>query len=250
MKRFDWTILLGFAIGLAAIIIAVKLEGLNIAFLWNPTAALMVGGGTLGAVIARRGLGGVLNSVKAVWKLQIKDNNDDSHKVELARLAWLARSANKNGVKIYESYVDSFDDALVEQGLTLLAESADKEQITAVLNRRINFEQNREMRNISTIEAAGGYAPTFGILGAVIGLISVLRVLDQPGMLGTGIAAAFVATIYGIGSANLFFFPLAARLRNRSEKLIQKREELSQVLISLADKKTPRAIINQFNLRQ
>ncbi len=250
MKRFDWTILLGFAIGLTALLFAVKLEGLNIAFLWNPTAVLMVGGGTLGAVIARRGLGGVLNSAKAVWQLQIKEENDDSHKVEIARLAWLARSANKNGVRIYESYVDSFDDALVEQGLTLLAESADKEQITAVLNRRIDFEQNREMRNISTVEAAGGYAPTFGILGAVIGLISVLRVLDQPGMLGSGIAAAFVATIYGIGSANLFFFPLAARLRTRSEKLIRKREELALVLISLADKKTPRAIINQLNLRQ
>ncbi len=250
MKRLDWTIILGLAIGLTAIFVSAWLEGLSLGFLWHPTAALLVGGGTLGAVVVRRGTRGITDAIKAVWKLQIKDDGDETHKVEIARLAWVSRAANKHGVRAYESYVDSIDDALIAQGLTLLAESADKNVITEVLNRRIDLEQEIELKDISTLEAAGGFAPTFGILGAVIGLISVLRVLDQPGMLGSGISEAFVATIYGIGAANLFLFPIAARLRSRSEKLIKRREEIASVIISLGEKQTPRAIINQFNLRQ
>ncbi len=250
MKRFDWTIWLGAFVGLTAIIAGAWFEGLNLGFLWHPTAALIVGGGTLGAVIIRRGIGGVTGALRAVWDLRLKNTGDETHQIELAKLAWLSRSANKNGVKTYESHADNCDDALVAQAMILLAERAPKTQIVEVLARRLEYEDDCGAQDAATLDAAGGFAPTFGILGAVLGLIGVLRVLDQPAALGAGIATAFVATIYGIGLANLFFFPLAARLRHNHETQMKRREEIVTVVLALAANETPRAIINQFNLRK
>ena len=250
MKRIDWTIWLGAAIGIAAILTGAWVEGLNLSFLWHPTAALIVFGGTLGAVIIRRGAEGLFGAIRAVWHLRHKDADEDTHKLEISRLAWLARSASKTGVKAYEDYADSTNDALVAQGLILVAEHAEKERIEKVLTRTLDYEDEKGLQDSATLESAGGFAPTFGILGAVIGLIGVLRVLDRPDVLGIGIATAFVATIYGIGTANLFFFPLAARLKAKHEARMKRREEIAQVILSLNERETPRAIINQFNLRK
>jgi chemotaxis protein MotA len=250
MKRFDWTIWLGVAVGLTAIIAGAWFENLNIGFLWHPTAALIVGGGTLGAVIVRRGVAGITSAVKSVWHLRLKDEDNETHKIELAKLAWLSRSAQKNGVKAYENYADNSSDTLVAQGLILVADCAEKEQIKEILSRRLDLEDDEGLQDSATLEAAGGFAPTFGILGAVLGLIGVLRVLDKPDQLGVGIATAFVATIYGLSLANLLFFPLAARLRARHESQMKRREELVSVIMSLGAKELPRAIINQFNLRK
>lgn len=247
-KRIDWTIWLGVSIGLVAIIAAAWFEGLNITFLWHPTAALIVFGGTIGAVIVRRGGEGIINAFGALWNLRYKDEEVESHKIELARLAWLSRSAQKTGVKAYENFAETTHDPLISQGLLLVADRADKDRIREILTKRLDLENEVGLEDAATWEAAGGFAPTFGILGAVIGLIGVLRVLDQPGALGIGIATAFVATIYGIGSANLLFFPLASRLKAKHEANMKRREELATVMLALQTKETPRAIINQFNM--
>ncbi len=248
MKRIDWTIWFGAALGLGAILGAAWLEDLKIGFLWNPTAALIVCGGTLGAVIVRRGLGGVTGALKAIWKTQLKDTENEQHKIEIAKLAWLSRSAQKNGVKAFENYADNSGDPLIAQGLILVADCADDEKIKEILARQLDLEDDTGIQDSATLEAAGGFAPTFGILGAVLGLISVLRVLDKPEVLGVGIATAFVATIYGIGAANLFFFPLAARLRAQHEANLKRREEIVAVILAINTKQPPRTIINQFNL--
>ncbi len=248
MKRFDWTIWLGVGVGLAAIIGGAWSEDLNISFLWHPTAALIVGGGTLGAVIVRRGVVGITSTIKAVWQLRLKNEKSETQRIELAKLAWLSRTAQKTGVKAYENYAESSDDILVTQGLILLADRADKVQLKEILTRRLDVEYEEGLQDSATLEAAGGFAPTFGILGAVLGLISVLRVLDKPEALGAGIATAFVATIYGLSLANLLFFPLAARLRARHEAHMKRREELVSVIMSLGSNEPPLAIINQFNL--
>lgn len=248
MKRIDWTIWLGAALGLGALFAGAWFENLNLGFLWNPTAALIVCGGTLGAIIVRRGLVGVTGAFKAVWKLQFKDDEDATHKIELAKLAWLSRSAQKNGVKAFENYADNSSDPLIAQGLILVADCAEEEKIKEILARRLELEDEIGLQDSAILDAAGGFAPTFGILGAVLGLISVLRVLDRPEVLGIGIATAFVATIYGIALANLFFFPLAARLRERHESNLKRREEIVSVILAINTKQPPRTIINQFNL--
>ncbi len=247
-KRFDWTIWFGVAIGVSAIMAGAWFEGLSISVLWHPTAALVVGGGTLGAVIVRRGVHGVTSAIRAVWQLRLKPEDNESHKIEIAKLAWLSRSAHKNGIKAFENYAESSKDSLIVQGLILVADRADKARIDEVLKRRLDVEYEDGMHDTATLDAAGGFAPTFGILGAVLGLIAVLRVLDHPEALGVGIATAFVATIYGLSLANLFFFPLAARLRERHEAHMKRREELVSVILSLVSHETPQAIMNQFNL--
>jgi chemotaxis protein MotA len=248
MKRFDWTIGLGVAIGPAAIIFGAWSEGLNISLLWHPTAALIVCGGTLGAVMVRRGVTGITSAIKAIWLLRHKDNDDDAHRMEVAKLAWLSRSFQKNGVKAYENYAEQTDDTLVAQGLIMVADRANKDQIKEVLSKKLVLEDEKGLQDSATMEAAGGFAPTFGILGAVLGLISVLRVLDRPDALGVGIATAFVATIYGLSLANLIFFPLAARLRARHETHMKRREEVVSVILSLSSNEPTLAIINQYNL--
>jgi chemotaxis protein MotA len=248
MKRIDWTIWLGLALGGGAIFLAAWFEDLKMGFLWNPTAALIVGGGTLGAVIVRRGTSGVFSALKAVWNLQIKDSADESHTAEIAKLAWLTRSAQKNGVKAFENYADTSGDPLIAHGLLMVADMTDEEKIREAMTRRLETEDDAGLQDSATLDAAGGFAPTFGILGAVLGLISVLRVLDKPEILGVGIAAAFVATIYGIAVANLFCFPLAARLRARHEAHMKRREEIVSVIMAINTKQPPRTIINQFNL--
>jgi len=248
MKRFDWTIGLGVFVGTTAIVAGAWFEDLNIGFLWHPTAFLIVGGGTLGAVIVRRGVAGITNALRAIWQLRLRNDEDEAHKIELAKLAWLSRSAQKNGVKTFEDYADKSTDMLIVQGLNLVADGVAKEQIKEVMTRRLDLEDEEGLQDSATLEAAGGFAPTFGILGAVLGLISVLRVLDKPDALGVGIATAFVATIYGLSLANLLFFPLASRLRARHETQMKRREELVTVILSLGSKESPRAIINQLNL--
>jgi chemotaxis protein MotA len=247
-QRFDWTILVGIGVGITAIVAGAWAEHLNLAFLWNPTAALIVGGGTLGSVIVRRGFVGIVSAIRAVWHLRLSKLDQEAHNAERSKLAWLSRMAQKNGVKAFENYATNSDDLLVINGLTLVADGSDQEQIKAVLQRQISHEDEIGLEDSATLEAAGGFAPTFGILGAVLGLISVLRVLDRPAELGSGIASAFVATIYGLSLANLVFFPLAARLRARHDEGMKLREELVSVILALAAKEPPRTIMNQFNL--
>ncbi|HQU86760.1 MAG TPA: MotA/TolQ/ExbB proton channel family protein [Pyrinomonadaceae bacterium] len=249
MKRFDWTIGAGVLIGFTAIALGAWLENLNLIFLWNPTAILIVFGGTLSAILIRRGGNGLFSALKAVWNLRHKDSEADAHKLLLSKLAWLSRSVQKNGVKAYENYADTTKDLLIKQGLMLVAENNTKEQIKQVLIRRLDEENEHGLHDSALLEAAGGFAPTFGVLGAVLGLIGVLRVIDKPDELGTGIATAFVATIYGIGSANLLLFPLAARLRARHELRMKRRDEIAEVILALAEQETSTAIMSRYNLK-
>ncbi len=180
--------------------------------------------------------------------MQFLGNDDEEHRVKLARLAWLARSVRKKGPKTYEGLADHIDDVLVANSFVLLAENASKERMQESLSTRIEWEFEQGLKDVKTIEAAGGFAPTFGILGAVIGLTGVLRLIDDPGALGAGIAAAFVATIYGIAASNLILYPLASRMRERLEENMSRRVEVAAVMVALHERETPRAILNQFNL--
>lgn len=246
MKRLDYAVPLGLCLGLAAILAGAWLEEISLRFLWQPAAALVVFGGTLGALVVRQGAGGVVSGFRACVALC---RREDPYELDalLARLLWLARAAHRDGVRIYENAVATYADPLVKQALRLAADRTDPNVARTIIDRILDDEDRDGACHAATLEAAGGYAPTFGILGAVLGLVHVLRSLAEPSALGFGIATAFVATIYGVGVANLLLLPLAARLRARHAARMRDREVLADILIRLAAHESPVQMAQTFS---
>jgi chemotaxis protein MotA len=143
---------------------------------------------------------------------------------------------------VLESHAAASSDPLIGQALQLISQYTHVDLVRARLARILEFEDERGLSEATTFEAAGSYAPTFGILGAVLGLIQVLRAVAEPNALGHGIATAFVATIYGVGVANLLFFPLASRLRERHRSHMKRREAMAEALVALAANESPSAV--------
>lgn len=244
-RRFEPSAFIGLAIGLTAIGASMALDGIKPSFLFQPSALLIVIGGTMGAVTVRSGLSGLFAAFKetlSLFRRQELDEDDDM----IARLAWLARAARRDGQRVFEQYANQTDDKLVARGLSLASEFSEQSVVTSSLDAVLDEEDQKGRRFISIVESAGTYAPTFGILGAVLGLIHVLRSIDNPTGLGSGIATAFVATIYGVGVANLIFFPLAARLRERHEMRMRRRERLAEALVAVCANESPTSIRRRF----
>lgn len=240
-KRPDYSVLIGWSIGLIAIIGCAALEGIRLSFLWQPTAALVVFGGTVGAVIVKRGIGGIRQAARAAFNACFHWNNDEMEAAS-ARLIWLARVARRDGARAFESHAEVSQDPLIAHALSLTADYTAPAEVRIALDRMLDEEDEQGLRDVATLDAAGGYAPTFGIIGAVLGLIYVLRSIADPAALGSGIATAFVATLYGLGSANLLLFPLAARLRERHGKWMKQREALADALVALSAHESPSTV--------
>lgn len=230
----------GLAIGLAAILVGQVLEGGHVASLVQPTAFFIVIGGTLGAVMlqsspkvfmagARMGKWVFVPPVLAGEQL-IKDIERWSH------------VARKEGLLSLEAQIATVKDPFVAKGLQLLVDGVEPDRLREVLEVEIAGYEAEMKLSAKIWEAAGGYAPTIGILGAVMGLIHVMENLSDPSKLGAGIAVAFVATIYGVGSANLIFLPVAKKLLAHITRLVAMRELLVDGLVGIATGDNPRII--------
>jgi len=233
----DLLALAGAALGFLAIIGGSALEGLSLSGLANLPAAVIVLGGTLGAVILQtpaatlRGAWARLRWVAA------------PPAVELERLAervadW-SRQVRRGGLVSLEEIAGKERDPFIRAGLQMVADGGD----VAVLQRTLELENEHrlgaDLAAAGVFRSMGGYAPTIGIVGAVLGLIQVMGHLDDPDQLGIGIATAFVATIYGVGSANLVFLPLADRLRAIAEGQWQRRAMVLEGLLCLTEGEHP-----------
>jgi len=245
MKRFEPTVFIGLLIGIGAIGASIALEGIKLSFLFQPTAALVVLGGTIGAVTVRCGLGGLRSLLSEMFLLfRVEPVHDEE--ALIARLAWMSRAAQREGVRVFEQFADASGDRMVSRALSLTSEFAEPNLVRSAVDSILEHEDREGRRQATLLESAGGYAPTFGILGAVLGMIHVLRSLDNPSALGIGIATAFVATIYGIGLANLLFFPLASRLRERHESQMRRRGALADALVAISAHESPAYIKRLF----
>ncbi len=236
----DLISILGLILGLAAILGGQWLEGGNVASLVQPTAFLIVVGGTIGAVMLQSPLAAFRQGVALLKWVFVPPVH---HGEELiGRIVEWSHTARKEGLLALEGYLVELDDPFLRKGLQLLVDGAEPERVSEVLEVEIGVQEDRLKLAARIWEAAGGYAPTIGILGAVMGLIHVMENLSDPSKLGAGIAVAFVATIYGVGSANLIFLPVAKKLLAHIAHLSLMREMFVDGLVGIANGTNPRII--------
>jgi len=231
---------LGLLIGILAIVGGQILEGGHVGSLSQPTALLIVLGGTLGAVMLQSPYATFMRGmrmVKWVWFPPVVN-----HLQLIQQVSGWSHVSRREGLLALESVMNQLTDDFARKGLQLLVDGAEPERLREVLEVEINTFED-EMRLSARIwEAAGGYSPTIGILGAVMGLIHVMENLSDPSKLGAGIAVAFVATIYGVGLANLVFLPMANKLKAHIGRLVVQREMIVDGLVGIANGDNPRII--------
>ncbi len=232
--------IIGVVIGFAAIIGGNFLEGGHLNALVNGPAGLIVIGGTLGAAILQTPKPVFLRAMRMfVWV--IKPPQDD-FETSLASIINWANVARRSGLLGLEKVAGNERNAFARKGLQLLVDGKEPEQIRMAMELELISRERRNIDAANVYEAMGGYAPTIGIIGAVMGLIHVMGNLADPSMLGSGIAVAFVATIYGVGLANLFLIPVANKLRAYARHESYVREMLIEGLMAIAEGENPRSI--------
>lgn len=236
----DILTLLGLILGFGAIIGGNILEGGHTSSLMQMTAFLIVGGGTVGAVMVQTPIPVFVRSLKMFMWIFLSPKVEQKTAVE--KIVGWSNIARKEGLLGLESLVESESDVFAQKGLQLLVDGSEPEAIRNILEVEIGVKEHFDTQAAKVYEGMGGYSPTIGIIGAVMGLIHVMNNLADPSKLGTGIAVAFVATIYGVGLANLVFLPVANKLKALIHNQTQFREMVVEGIISIAEGENPRNI--------
>ncbi|MGH8808380.1 MAG: flagellar motor protein [Noviherbaspirillum sp.] len=236
----DWASVAGLALALAGILSGRLLEGGQLGALVQPAAFAVVVIGTVGAVLLQSGMANFVRGVKmARWIFSPPVSNMDGMVLQVTGWSALAR---REGLLSLERHLQTVRDPFAAKALRLIVDGMDPNVVREILDVEISSYERRQRQAVKIWEAAGGYAPTIGILGAVLGLIHVMENLSDPGKLGAGIAVAFVATIYGVGLANLIFLPIANKLKAIVSHEVARQEMMADVFLGIANGDNPRVI--------
>ncbi len=236
----DLMTILGVVISIIAIIGGNLLEGGHTDSLMVFTAFFIVFGGTLGAVMVQTPMSIFMRSMKRIAWLFKPPVNDPEEMLE--KIVGWSQAARKEGLLSLQAFAEEETDPFSKTGLEMLADGGEPEVIREILEVELEINESRDLLAAKVFEGFGGYAPCIGIIGAVMGLIHVMENLADPDALGPGIAVAFVATIYGVGLANLFFLPAANKLKTIIGRQNQYREMILDGLIAIAEGENPRNI--------
>jgi len=230
----------GIVFGIASIVLGLLLEGGNLLQVLQPTAALIVFGGTIGAVLVQFPLPVVIKAGKRLVNVFV-DNTPDATKL-VKELVGYAVKARKDGIVSLDSQLQEIQDPFMKKALMLAVDGTEPLELRKMMELELDNYEEHDQRIPKVFESAGGFAPTVGIIGAVLGLIQVMQHLQNIDEVGKGIAVAFVATIYGVGSANLFFLPSAGKLkiRFREEQIL--REMTLDGVVSILEGMNPRML--------
>ncbi len=232
--------LIGLSLAFVAIVGGNFLEGGHVGALINGPAGLIVLGGTLAAALLQSPLSAFKRALQILRWIIFPPRVDLAGGID--RVVNWSLTARKEGLLGLEGVADAEPDPYARKGLQLLVDGAEPESIRSILEVDFLTQEARDIQAAKVFESMGGYAPTIGIIGAVMGLIHVMGNLADPSQLGNGIAVAFVATIYGVASANLILLPIANKLKAIVLRQSRYREMLLEGLLSIAEGENPRSI--------
>jgi len=230
----------GVLLAIIGILGGLMIEGGSIAQLTQPTAMLIVLGGTLGAVMLQFPLNIFLAAMKQFIRVFAASTTNSEAIIQ--QLVEFAVTARKSGILSLDGELDLVTDPFLRQALMLAIDGTEPAAVRQIMRLELENKAEGEERIPQVFESAGGFAPTVGIIGAVMGLIQVMQKLDNIAEVGRGIAIAFVATIYGVGLANLVFLPAAGKLRIRQQEEQMVREMMLEGVISIQEGMNPRMI--------
>ncbi len=236
----DLATVIGLLLAFVAIFGGQALEGGSIHSILQPTAALIVLGGTLGACLVQFPLSVVITSFKSVARAFFEPKADN--RAVIAEIIRFANKARKEGIISLESDTHDASDPFLRKALTMAVDGVEPRILRETMEMEISNMEDEAEHPIKFWEAAGGYSPTIGILGAVLGLIHVMENLTDPSKLGGGIAVAFVATVYGVGLANLVYLPISGKLKLKTRSQLLAHQIMLVGVISILEGENPRLI--------
>lgn len=240
--KLDLTAVFALCTGLVMVFATQVLEGGSIAVLIQPTAFFIVIGGTFCAALLNFNYATIKNAFNNAKEIFYKSETRPHRVIEdIIQLSYYAR---KNGTFALQNVLGSVRDGFLSRGLQLAIDLNNPQLLYDVLSAEISYEEEEELISSRVFEALGGYAPTFGIVGAVMGLIQVMAHIQNIHALGSGIATAFVATLYGVGFANLILLPIAGNLKQKTREKILLKEVILQGVLSIVMQENP-AIIEE-----
>ncbi len=240
MRKMEKGTVGGLLVAATAIALGFTLEGGRIEQVLQPTAAVIVLGGTLGAVLVQFPLSSVRQALVRLRDAFQPSNLDGRSRME--QIMRLSMQARRSGIVSLDPELKKIDDPFFKKALMLAIDGTHARELREIMELELMRLEEEEESPARVWEAAGGFAPTIGILGAVLGLIQVMQKLDSIGDVGQGIALAFVATLYGVGLANLLFLPLAGKLRLRAREAQLLREATLEGVLAMAEGVSPRAL--------
>ncbi len=236
----DLVSLIGTILAFVVIIVGTILKGSTVGALWNPAAFVIVFLGTIAALLVQN-QGKALKQAMKMFSMVYKPPKHQPSDL-ISRIVGWSEISRRQGLLGLEPQIESEDDTFVRKGLQLLVDGSEPDAIRGVLEVEVDAREHADLAAAKVYENAGIYSPTMGIIGAVMGLMAVMQNLADPSKLGHGIAAAFVATIYGVALANMLMLPIASRLKGLVHKQTQMREILIEGLVSIAEGANPRQI--------
>jgi chemotaxis protein MotA len=236
----DITTIGGILFGFGMILLGQLLEGGHVGSIMQDTAAIIVFGGTIGAVAVSFPKKDFVRGIK-MFKLALVEQKDDLSAVT-KQIVELASVARRDGVLALEGKLPEIQEPFLKKALSYVVDGVDASVTRSSLEASVEAEHGENMVAAKVWEAAGGYAPTIGIIGAVLGLIHVMENLSDPSKLGGGIAVAFVATVYGVASANIIFLPTANKLKRKLALAMERKVVITEGVLAIQEGLNPRVL--------
>jgi len=230
----------GIILALGGVLAGLLLEGGNMRQILQPTAAMIVFGGTIGAVMLQFPLPVVMHAMRRLGSVFTTPSRNPQETI--SRLVQYAQKARREGIVSLDADLAQIQDPFLKKSLMLAVDGTEPQELRSIMELELDNHAEYEEQVPQVFESAGGFAPTIGIIGAVLGLIQVMQHLDKIDEVGKGIAVAFVATIYGVGSANLLYLPVAGKMKHRIREEQIVREMTLEGVASILEGMNPRIL--------